>query len=302
VPQVEVVQLDGFELSLIFNWSLNGDRRARGGIEQQVVIKIKYPGLRALDDILADVNGLQDLITLAVDAPAVPTEIQLWRPDLVREIRPGKSRPQAVDLYNVSAAEHVREEEPQSRHKMFFPFEQLGGLEAIGRWLTLYLENQYYNVISAAETFHRIRFPNEVMPRAVYMSYRRKLVKAIKSSLGAKTGDWLNEQLLYSNEPRLRARLVELANYAGPAFGWLVGDVELWAKTVTQARNRLTHHDPKQQLGVDHVGLYWLVDSLYVLVMLCLFQECDVSAEAIERIKTARRITFIREQLGGLLQ
>jgi hypothetical protein len=321
VPPDEVVQVDSSELSLTFSWSVDGDFRTQGNIGQETHFKIKYPELRSLDDILVDVSCLQDLITLAADAPTVLAEVQLWRPDVVHKVRPDEQRPAAVNLYAAFIAEHVRQESRQAQYNMFFPFEQIGGLEVVGRWLTisrkyrpvlailltiryaarLYVENRYYNVISAAETFHRMRFPKEVMPRAVYRSRRRKLVRTIMSSIGRETGTWLNEQLTHGNEPRLRARLLELAKYAGPIFGWLVGDLEPWAKTVTNARNRLTHHDANRQLGVDYTGLYFLADSLYVLVMLCLFRECEISDEALARIKNAQRILLLKEQLEGVL-
>ena len=46
--------------------------------------------------------------------------------------------------------------------------------------------------------------------------------KAVKKALGPKARDWLNQQLEFSNEPRLRKRLADVANYAGPNLSdWL---------------------------------------------------------------------------------
>ncbi len=201
---------------------------------------------------------------------------------------------------------------------MFFPYEQLGGLSVVGRWIAvsrtyrpvlgalltirysarIYVENRYLNVMAAAETFHRMRFANEVMPKAQYRALRRKIVKSIKFMLGSKIADWLHNQLLYANEPRLRARLVELADYAGEAFSWLVGDTAEWAHIVTKARNRMTHHDQQQDVGMSYTGMYVLADSVYVLVMLCLLRECDPSTDALLQIRNAQRIVRLRQQLG----
>jgi hypothetical protein len=315
VLQDETVNVDTSELSLKFGWSLTNVIGYEQGIKQHAHLIIKYAERRRLNDIMEDVSCLQDLVTLAVDAPAVLTEIDLWRSDIVHEHRPDV--PTAIGLYAAFIAENVRQKDPQPSHLMFFPFEQVGALDAVGRWLAvsrtyravlgslltvqyashLYAENRYYNVITASETFHRIRFPNEVMPRPEYRALGRKLVRVISTTLGRGFGAWLNAQLQYANEPRLRARLEELAKYSGPVFSWLVGDVAEWARTVTNARNRLTHHDQNRQLGVDYTRLYYLSDSLYVLVMLCLLRECGLTDQVLEGLKRAPRIVFLKERL-----
>jgi hypothetical protein len=319
VIPTEVVTIDETQVELTHTWSVEGDRLAAMQIGQQTHLKIKYPELRSLSDVLVDLNGLQDLITLATDAPSVPTEIKLWRPDVVHDGDPGSPAQRAIDLYVENAAVHVAVE-PRSLHQMFFPYEQLGGLSVVARWIAvsrkyrpvlgalltirysarIYVENRYLNVMSAAETFHRMRFANEVMPKVEYKALRRKIVKSIKSILGSKIGNGLHDQLNYANEPRLRARLLELANYAGEAFSWLVGDTAKWARIVTRARNRMTHHDQQQDVGASHTDIYVLADSVYVLVMLCLLRECDPSTDVLLRIRDTQRIIRLRQQLGAI--
>ena len=204
---------------------------------------------------------------------------------------------------------------------MFFTFDQIGGINTVAKWITisrqyrvvlgflltvmystrLYEENRYSNVISAAESYHRMRFPNEVKPKSEFRSYRRKLVKAVRIGVGPSAANWVGDQLLYSNEPRLRIRLSELANHAGSAFTALIGDIEVWASVVTMARNRLTHHDEHQPFERRRGDLLFLADSLYVLVMLCMFKECEVPDDVLINIQGNRRIQFIHEKLEEII-
>ena len=146
-----------------------------------------------------------------------------------------------------------------------------------------------------------MRFSNEMIPKAEFKPYRKKIVKAIKIIVGPRTANWVGDQLLYSNEPRLRMRLTELANHAGSAFAELIGDAGTWASVITMARNRLTHHDEYQPFEREHGDLLFLADSVYVLVMLCIFKECDVPDEALINIRGNGRIRFTRDKLQEII-
>lgn len=285
----EIEHVDDLELKLALTWSTEGDRLTKFSISQETHLCLKYPAMRGLDDILTDTNGFQDLITLAADAPTVPTEIKLWRTGLDRQISPDRSVPLAIELFTANAAEQVRQEAPQQPDRMFFLLDQIGGLKTVGRWIDvsrkyrivlgnlltirysarLYVENRYQNVISSAETFHRMRFPNYIMPATDFKSYRRKLVKVVKSAVGRRAGEWLLDQLLFSNEPRLKQRLEAMAEYAGEGFTAIVGDAQAWSAVVVMLRNRLTHHDAGRNVRGKPEDLYFLTDSIYLLVMMC---------------------------------
>jgi hypothetical protein len=318
----EVELIDDLELKLAFTWSTEGDRVTRFNISQEAHLRLKYPAMRRLDNILTDTNGFQDLITLATDAPTVPTEIKLWRTGLDREITPGKFVPLPIELFVANAAEQVRQETPQQPERMFFLLNQIGGLGTVGRWIDvsrryrivlgnlltvrysarLYVENRYQNVISAAETFHRLRFPNYVMPATDFKAYRRKLVKAVRETVGRRSADWLMKQLLYSNEPRLKQRLEAMAAYAGEGFEAIVGDVQLWSAVVVMLRNRLTHHDAESNVRRKSEDLHCLADSIYLLVMMCLLRECDVPEGVLENIQSSERIRLLRVNVSHTLE
>jgi len=316
-PQDEVVQFDDEVLRLTSTWALGGNNVTSTYLNQDTVLEIKYPGARALDSILNDVKYLQDLLTLATNAPTVPIEISLWRDDIAIESNSGSRRPQAMTYYASQLAESVRLTEPQSAGRVLFQFQDIGGLATVARWIKigrqyqtvlgsllsiryaagLYVENRFNNVISAAESFHRLRFSNELQPKDEYKQFVRDLVKAVPRE----HRNWLSNQLQYSNEPRLKKRLSEMAAYAGEAFAVLYDQADAWVTVVTESRNRLTHHDSEREIKFEAGDLYFLTESVFALVMLCLFRECEIDDKALAAIAGSSSIQFLKAKLAGIV-
>jgi hypothetical protein len=101
-------------------------------------------------------------------------------------------------------------------------------------------------------------------------------------------------QLLFSNEPRLRQRLETMAEYAGEGFTAIVGDIEVWSAVVAMLRNRLTHHDAGRDVKRTPEDLVFLTESIYLLVMMCLLRECGAPNSVLENIQNSERIKFLQ--------
>lgn len=305
---------DGEELRLTSTWTVGGDNVTKTYLNQGTYLEFVYPGTRPLDGILGDVKCLQDLLTLATNAATAPLEITLWRRDITCEFPPGQQRPQAMKYYAGQLAEGVRLDAPQSAGRILFPFSDIGGLPTIARWVKvarkyqavvgsllsiryasgLYVENRFNNVISAAESFHRLRFSNELSPKDEYKLFVRELVRAVPREHRS----WLSNQLQYSNEPRLKNRLSEMVAHAGEAFAALYDDSNAWVTVVTECRNRLTHHDEKRQINFKSGDLYFITESVFTLVMLCLLRECEMDDRALATIAASGSMQFLHSKLN----
>jgi hypothetical protein len=316
--QDEVTQVEDEELRLAFTWHLGGDNVTETYLNQDVHFELKYPTARPLESILDDVKYLQDFLTLATAAPAVPEEITLWREDIAYDTPIGEHRLQPMIYYAGQLAERVRLNAPQSSGKVLFQLSDIGGLSTIGQWVRvareyravlgsllsirysagLYVENRFNNVISAAESFHRLRFPNYVMQEDEFKTFRRSLIRAVPKE----HRNWLGQQLQYSNEPRLRHRLTEMVSYCGEAFAALYpDDSSTWVVVVTESRNRLTHLDKERTIDFQPGDLYFLTESVFVLVMLCMFRECGVGDGALAAISENGTIQFLRGKLAEIV-
>ena len=317
-PQDETAPIDNDEdLRLASTWSLGGDNVTKTYLSQGTCLELRYPAARPLEAILDDVKYLQDLLTLATTAATVPLKITVWRQDVTIEYEPGQHRPQAMKYYAGQLAERVRLDAPQSAGRILFPFADIGGLSTIARWVKiarkyqtvvgsllsiryaagLYTENRFNNVISAAESFHRLRFSNEIRPQSEYKAFVRELVRAVPKE----HRNWLGNQLQYNNEPRLKNRLSEMTAYAGDAFIALYDKPDNWVTVVTESRNRLTHHDEKQAIDFKSGDLHFLTESIFTLVMLCLFRECEMDDKALAAIAGSASIRFLRGKLAEIV-
>lgn len=321
-PDLETGPMLEGEVRLGSVQSITGDRITEMRIGHQAQLGLRYGEPRDLADLIIDINSLQDLITLGADTPTVPEEIVLRRVDITQERGDGTEIQIPIRMYCGNAVERIRREHPQPS-EILLPFTRIGGIATVGKWVSIsrqyrivvgYLlslryatrlpeENRFTNAISAAETYHRlsIRFQNEVRSKVEYRAYRRKLIKAVRKFVGSNAANWVGDQLLFSNEPRLRDRLTELANHAGENFAAVVGDAATWASVVTTARNRLTHQDDSQPFEREIGDLTSLAESLYILMMICILKECDVTDEALADIPNVPRIHFLAAEIQSVV-
>ena len=301
-PHDETVKIsDEEELTLTSKWVVvDSDYITKMSLAQGTYLELKYPAARSLDKILGDVKYLQDLLTLATNGPTAPLQITLWQA--------GKE----MKYYEGQLAERVRLDAPQAAG-ILFELSDIGGLPTIAKWVNvareyhivmgsllsiryasrLYVENRFNNVVSAAETFHRARFSNQIRPRAEFRQFFRELVAAVPEE----NRDWLRAQIQFANEPRLRDRLTEMTAYAGKAFTVIYGEPEPWVRVVTETRNRLTHHDQRRALSFEAGDLYFLTESVFMLVMLCLFRECQMDDKTLSAIAGSGSTQYLRTRL-----
>ena len=66
---------------------------------------------------------------------------------------------------------------------------------------------------------------------------------------------------------------------------------------VTESRNRLTHHDKDRAIDFQSGDLPFLTESVFVLVMLCMFKECEVGDDVLTAIGQNGSIQFLRAKL-----
>lgn len=299
---------DGCTIGLSGTWKVLGDTQ-NPGFEQDFSLRLSYETPVDFSTIRSDLATLQDLVSATTGAASIPTQIALWVTDEATE----KKRQAKVNVYGQQSYQALAQ---QSRSRdTLLRLDDIGGLPAVARWLNfmrsrrvvlglllssryskMYTENKFFNAVSAAETLHRMEFPNEVQPTADYKTFKRMLV----SYAPEEHREWLTQQLAHSNEPRLRGRLIELAEYGGLS-SMLNCNVEEWAKAVTNTRNRMVHHDEKKGSGASTTEMYWLAESIQLLVLLCLCKCCEFQDGYLEKIKSNPSAQFINERVEEIL-
>lgn len=269
------------ELSISFSYRINGDRVVGSGIEQHCSFGIRFMRARSLRDALRACSNLQHLVTIGTNSTSCIVGVTLQGSASSDTLGSNQEELQRVQLYAQFMGNDVQGKEGlTSPFKMLFTYDAIGGLESIARWLEnshkygpvigslvshwytpwLYVENRFFNVVSAAESLERIQ------------TNRQKV--------------------------NFKAALKRLARSAGEGFASLVGDVDLWATRVVKTRtNHVVHrglHETEEGLS-----LHLLSETVYVLVLLCLLRECGVPEDTLSRIPQAPALRWLAEQLQG---
>ena len=267
------VGLPNGRLSLYLPYRLYGDHISESAIEQTCTLNLQFTAPCGLVGVLEAHHALEALLSIAVNAAVhvAETRVQAKAEPWLRLHRRG-----------IGAGAHAGEVPRSRAHDVLFTYSELGGLSGLARWLTmsakfwpaiapllsrwyapdLYDELQFFNMVSAAEAFYRIR-----------RRTRRRVP--------------------------LERMLKALAKVAGTPFQSMVGDVDTWAQQVALIRHQyIVHRVP----GVDADGerLYWLTASLYILVVLCLLRECVVPEENLPKPESATWMATIARRLAAI--
>ncbi|MFE5770900.1 HEPN domain-containing protein [Streptomyces sp. NPDC056485] len=304
--EAEEVSAEICSLGLIGTWKISSDPQ-NPGYRQDFSLSLNYSQEVDFSEIKGDISSLQDLITAMTDSVTVPTEVALWVPGNNPESR------LQINFYGQQVASGAaRAPKPGDT---FLDLEQIGGVPAMARWLDftrsrrillglslsskyrqLYVENKFFNAVSAAETLHRMEFPNEMRPADEYKNFRKMLVRFVPKNYRG----WLSQQLAYSNEPRLRQRLYELAEFS--QLSTVLGcDSRAWVAAVTETRNRMVHHDKGKASAAAPADFHWMAESLHVMVLLCLMRFCEFKEGYIETLKQNSSVDFLGENVREIL-
>ena len=278
----EVVSSDVGELELIFTYKFNPNPFHTTTLTQSAVLGVQFNEPRTLEDTFEICNALRNLVTIGVDAPAFVTEASVTHSDFVRESLGGKVLPLRLGLYTRGLGDSIQSEVTNIHLRtMLFTFDDIGGLNGMAQWLktsakfrpvidsllshwylpSIYTENQFLNIIIAAEALERIRLDTQ----------RFDFAKGLE-------------------------RLVAVA---GDPFKALVQDVQLWVREIVRVRvNNLVH--PGLRRDIEGARMLWLSESVYFLVVLCLLRECGVSEGTLSNMKRHQRFSLVAEQLRGV--
>jgi len=156
----------------------------------------------------------------------------------------------------------------------------------------MYVESYFLNIIHALEAYHRLAIGGQDLPEDEH----QKRVSEIINSAPSQWRQWLKEQLKYSNEKRLRSRLMEICEKSQSVTKKLIGSkkkVKHFISQVVDTRNYLTHYDPAYaEKAVHGRQLFYLTQRLKVLLECCLLRELGFPdpfiLERIEKVSVNR--------------
>lgn len=185
------------------------------------------------------------------------------------------------------------------RHNLLFRLTDMADGEIIGRWLELhnrptmqlplatlfgldsvkddYYESRLFSIASAAEGIHVALSGN--IP-TIDKERLGAIRAAVREVLNDEDWRWATQKLA-DHGPGLKGRLMDLATRADSvAVNALVGDVDLWAKWLTRARNSIGHPSGKKpSASAPEVAFFKLAYVTRALLHLVLMAEIGISPE-----------------------
>ena len=247
-PGRYVASTDLGELVLACRYIPRGNGIVGFRIDRDCSLELRFPEGRPLDQILEVAAAVQDLVTIGVAAPSRVSSIWLSHSSTQRPIR----------LWEKWRGDDVDAGESRAIHpaEMLFTYDVIGGLEGVGRWLTVWKKfslcvgtltsrwytpqtgySDFFSTVTAAETFERIRREQQIV--------------------------------------KLNDGLRELICAVGKPFRDLVADVNRWVSRIVQTRDNFVVH-PGLRGNPDGEDLYWKTELVYTLVVLRLLRECGL--------------------------
>jgi hypothetical protein len=228
--------------------------------------------------------------------------VELYRPDHPVRVLSGDAIPNTMQKIELRSAfvgsGSPGQQKRREPHQMLVSFDNVSGIETAATWLneapglriivgslvtmradSIFGQNRFLNVCSAAEGFHRSTIGGSHMDKAEFESIKRML----KEYLPRKYHEWFGSRIRYANDPSLNQRLKQLADQLGPVAEELVGDVTVWGRVVSQCRNDLTHLEGSRE-QYDSGDLYWLAEGVFNVTRLCLLVHVGLHRELLPKL------------------
>lgn len=305
MPEGSQARFSRGEISLDFRWSRKDVELESFAVRHWPEFAIEYDKMTSLKEIIEDVGNLQSLSSLCVDRSDSFISLRVYRSDHPETNINGVPFDGTRRAIELKARMNEPGQQPKATrleaHRVPIPLDDFGGIDSIATWLdcvpgktpivgslltmraqSIYAENKFLNVASAAEGLHRAFVGRgRHMPQNTF----DKLKRAIREQMiPPEHHGWFTNVMAHANDFDLDHRLHELVTEFGDLASLLVGeDVKLWVKAIKKARNNLTHLDEDRQY-FDGADLHWLAESLFQVVRLCLLTRTGMNASKLPEI------------------
>lgn len=145
---------------------------------------------------------------------------------------------------------------------------------------SMYLEHQFLSLAQALESYHRRKYGGRYLEEGRYEEIYQAFISQIPNDLDKSVKDAFKGKLKYINEYSLRKRLRQLLKSVTEITDLTIKDPKIFAHTVTQIRNDLTHLNTEEVLeGYD---LARLTRQMKELLEICLLIEIGLPGEKVK--------------------
>ena len=312
-------------LSLVYTWQDSG-QPFQIDFSQSATFEIKSQEEFSFDEWMAKlIFPLQNFITLATDRPNSVTRLLVVSRYGVRstEDTPHFTKQDiSIEVIYRSVYTEARQDNRLLPDDLLFQLKDIKETfgDTMTRWLeisaeldsvcnlffstrysqTMYQENHFLNIVQAAESYHRRRRFNRVLPKE---EHEKRISRIIDNAL-EEDKEWLKQNLSFSNKPSLKERLIDLRQETSEIISPLITDEDSFINQVRDTRNYLTHYDKSLwKKAVEGEDLHWLTYTLEVLLQTCFLKELGFSPEqCVALFERNERYQFAIQKTNGKTQ
>jgi ApeA N-terminal domain 1 len=279
-------------ISLTHSYGLKTSRLEEYKLSQEHWLKINLLNPNSYDDFYNKyLDPIQDLLSFATTKPNKMVSLQFNLTtstsennlvDVVFGQRDIEPRPQELlrPHYQLFTLQDVKSDIDKIVENWLKIYQELDNVFSLFFGVKynskMYLKQQFLYVIQAVETYHRMRKKNYVLDPEKHKSK----LKTILENCGDENKEWLQSILNFSNEPRLRDRLIELLIQTKGALAYLNLNEKNFTKIAKDTRNYFTHYDESlKKKAAKGIKLFRLTHGLSYLLQACILDELGISPE-----------------------
>jgi hypothetical protein len=274
---------DGIGLRLWQRLGGTGDHLHDLGVEQSWAVRLHTADHEPLGAFIDTASDFQDLISIAVGKTAQHEKVVLHHPDVPLVSLTGEpiGNLRHDITYYIRWSNRSAPCEPVKRHDMYFTFDDLGGIEGVGRWLAV-----------AAD--YRTELGRVMATRYREGAYVEDRIMNVSAAL-----DSFDKHRRRVDDAHYVDRIKQCVELAGQPFLDLIAqDPDDWAKHVKETRHDLAHHRERFRTE-GTVGDYLLAEQLFWLFVLCVLRVAEAPDAVYDRISNHSQIRWLTERASG---
>lgn len=262
--------------------SFEGDSINRRGLGSTYYLEVRSKKLVPLDDLMRTQAHLQALVSIGTGRTAGFERV--WLSLRLTGPRGGRGTGPRVPAEYI-AQWTARDAGIRPLQGLPFTLPDLGGLSAVGRWMSV--ADKYDEQLSrvVGTRYHRTTVTDDLLNR----------VAALEGMHKAWRGTYIPLPTRKRREFYLKERLAECATQAGEPFASLVGDVPKWITIAVEERNTIGHGSGAG--GYEDKHRLFIADAAYWLFVTCLLRQAQVHERAFTSIAANREFQRLRSNL-----
>jgi len=271
-------------------------------LTEESEVSLKYKEKVHFEEILNDMTVFQGFITLSTFEQTYPLHISFRDNDYFKEHIDSNEIINIQCIYQNTF--YNREYKVRWEQESLLPFQNIQNdfPKLIWNWyeksqeiepsiislLDYFIDKYHFKtetfmvIVRGLETFHRRIFRKQRLPKHEFDEKIKSIINTIE--LSKPDRDWLKEELLYSNELKLKERLVDLINtYSNRYIQNQIKDINKFCRDVVNTRNYNTHFTPHlKKKSLSGMDLFYVTQTLTGLLISCILSYIEVDIKVIE--------------------